>query len=122
MRCGAARVDLDWLAEHREQLWAEAVARYEAGERWWYDDEPAVAVARVEQAARIDEDVWEGKIRDWLASESETTTYEVMTRCLEMTEARDQSRAVQQRIARILHHRLGWRPCRNATRRWYARP
>jgi predicted P-loop ATPase len=32
---------IDWLYidENRDQLWAEAKARYDAGERWWFDDE-----------------------------------------------------------------------------------
>ena len=32
-------IDLGWLENNREQLYAEAVARYERGEQWWDEDE-----------------------------------------------------------------------------------
>ena len=31
-------IDLEWLAEYRDQLFAEAVAAYDAGEPWWPDE------------------------------------------------------------------------------------
>lgn len=49
------------LAAVREQLWAEAVTRYRAGETWWLDEEQEV-VASTEQAARLEVDAWEASI------------------------------------------------------------
>ena len=37
LKCG--RINLAQIAKIRDQLWAEAVARYAAGERWWFDDD-----------------------------------------------------------------------------------
>lgn len=33
-----AALDLEAIAKERDQLWAEAKARFAAGERWWFDD------------------------------------------------------------------------------------
>ena len=37
------RIDLGRLEEQREQLWAEAVALYRNGERWWLDTQAGAA-------------------------------------------------------------------------------
>jgi predicted P-loop ATPase len=45
----------------RDQLWAEAVARFKAGETWWLDEEQERG-AQVEQEQRQEADPWEGRI------------------------------------------------------------
>ena len=32
-------IDMDWLREHLDQLYAQAVVMYDAGEQWWSEDE-----------------------------------------------------------------------------------
>ena len=63
------RIDIEALrARARDQLWAEASALFAAGERWWFvDPEVTVALAKVEQDARREHDVWEMAIAEWLA-------------------------------------------------------
>ncbi|HYI97474.1 MAG TPA: VapE domain-containing protein, partial [Bryobacteraceae bacterium] len=48
--CG--RIDLDSLRRDRDQLWAEAVVRYLAGEHWWFEGAELNDAAREEQEAR----------------------------------------------------------------------
>lgn len=60
--CGEIKHGL--LREQRDQLWAEAVERYEAGEQWW----PTAAMTpsiRVEQEARYQEDAWTDMVLQW---------------------------------------------------------
>lgn len=57
--------DVTGLGRDRDQLWAEAVARYRAGEPWWLNAE-IESLAKVEQDARYVADVWESAIRGWL--------------------------------------------------------
>jgi putative DNA primase/helicase len=68
VRCG--RIDIEALAVSRDQLWAEAVHRYRAGERWWLDRPDLVEAATGEQASRLQRDAWEDRIAEWLEFET----------------------------------------------------
>jgi len=74
VRCGD--IDVDTLLRNRDQLWAEAVALYEARERWWFtSDEPElIQAAKEEQAARRVEDPWEAVVRKGLDAGTTATT------------------------------------------------
>jgi predicted P-loop ATPase len=54
-------IDLDALKRDRDQLWAEAVHAYRAGETWWLDEETE-KVAAEEQAERRVADPWEARV------------------------------------------------------------
>lgn len=45
-------IDIAWLQEFRDQLWAEAVHRYSAGEHWWIEDSEVERQLQVEQDNR----------------------------------------------------------------------
>ena len=58
-------IDIEALKRDREQLWAEAVHRYDAGKRWW----PSAKLARRLNRHRVRFQVgrdWEAQVRDWL--------------------------------------------------------
>lgn len=96
-------INIDWLRANRDQLFAEAVARFNRGEPWW--DVPAEAAAR-EQDARRDSDAWEDLISPWLESRNETTVNDVLGLVLDITpDKRD--RSSQMRVASVLRV-LGW--------------
>ncbi|WP_188904152.1 virulence-associated E family protein [Caldovatus sediminis] len=59
--------DAAWVADHREQLWAEAAAREAAGETIWLDDDDTRMAASRQQQARMAEDIWAERIRAKLA-------------------------------------------------------
>ncbi len=67
--------DVRWIQTNRDQLWAEAVARYQEGEKWWVDD-PNLAntCIEVQESARMD-DAWESILEERLDGR-ETTTME----------------------------------------------
>jgi putative DNA primase/helicase len=54
VRCG--RIDHDAIARDRDQLWAEAVALYNAGEPWWLTDEALLLEAHGQQEDRYQGD------------------------------------------------------------------
>ena len=118
VRCG--KIDLEALARDRDQLWAEAVHRYRAGETWWEVPEQA----KDEQEARYQSDSWEEIIAPWLSGRSEVTTTEVLRDCLEILENRDHSHAAQIRVGNALK-RFGWERVRvrlGAGLAWVYRP
>ena len=61
-------IDLAALQRDREQLWAEAVARYHRGDKWHAVEADFIADATEQQEARVTEDVLTTKVRHWLAS------------------------------------------------------
>jgi putative DNA primase/helicase len=70
IRCGA--IDIDALARDRDQLWAEAVARFRGGAIWWLDTPALVAAAKAEQDKRYQTDAWDQLIEHWLSHEVRT--------------------------------------------------
>ena len=67
LRCG--EIDLEGLRRDRDQLWAEAVARFNAGAPWWLEDRDLIVSATAEQEARYEPDAWDALIERWLVSE-----------------------------------------------------
>jgi putative DNA primase/helicase len=74
VRCGT--IDIDALARDRDQLWAEAVARFKAGAIWWLDTPELNAAAKSEQEKRFQSDAWDTLIETWLTHESRTAAGE----------------------------------------------
>jgi putative DNA primase/helicase len=60
------RVDVDGLVADRDQLWAEAFARYEAGEAWHVDTPELQRLCEAEQRKREAPDDWEPIVETWL--------------------------------------------------------
>jgi predicted P-loop ATPase len=101
------KIDLEALKTDREQLWAEAVARYRQKENWWLEGDE-IALASDEQDARYDEDAWHGLIADYVRSSTEVTTHQIITLCLGI-EVANINDGMKKRVARTLSS-LGWAP------------
>lgn len=79
--------DLKALAEHRDQLWAEAVVRYHAGEPWWPSTPEDVHMCRAAQLERTERDPWEDILTEWLLSNqrfSFVSTPELFSKALDI--------------------------------------
>lgn len=59
-------IDVQRIVDDRDQLWAEAYARFRAGEPWHADTPELRALCEVEQEMRYEVDGWEEKILRWL--------------------------------------------------------
>lgn len=120
VKCGIKRVDFKKLASVRDQIWAEAVHKYKAGEKLFFDNPEVEAFAKAEQNARYAEDEWVGVIRSWLESpqsdffeeESErrnkVCARQIYIECLDGTNEK-LSRAISNRIVRCMDRIEGWR-------------
>jgi putative DNA primase/helicase len=60
------KVNLEWLAANRDQLWAEAAAREAGGEVIWLDEEGLQTQAKTATDHRLSGEVWEPAILEWL--------------------------------------------------------
>lgn len=106
IKCSA--IDTDGLRLARNQLWAEAVTAYQAGEKWHMVDQGLKKMARTEQDKRYEEDAWESAISDWLKtrSGSSVTQLQVMEQCLDL-QRHQQHRGTGGRVSDIMK-RCGW--------------
>lgn len=59
------KIDTAYIIENRDQIWAEAMARFESGEKWWLSDEDDESLDGY-QAAYIIDDPWSTRILERL--------------------------------------------------------
>jgi predicted P-loop ATPase len=116
--CG--KVDVDALAEDRDQLFAEAVVLYHDGVHWWPSRDFEREHIVPEQDDRFEVDVWEEPIAEFLRLKDKVTVGEVARNALFLDTARTGT-ADQRRIAAVLEH-LRWRRKRDEKARWWVRP
>jgi predicted P-loop ATPase len=116
--CG--RIDADAVACDRDQLWAEAKARFDAGSVWWMDTAELIQLASDQQVDRYEGDPWEEVIGPWVETRSSVSISEVLEKCLIKPQAQwtqiDKIRAARclraqgwQRYRERLGGRLEWR-------------
>ncbi len=98
-------IDIDGLAEDRDQLFAEAV-HFTGGEPWWPDRAFEQQHIKQEQEARFEADAWEDHITDYVATRTKVTIGEIAQGALFFDKSKIGT-ADQRRIAAILEL-LGW--------------
>ena len=122
-------IDLKGLAEIRDQLLAEAVHLYKAG-TVWYVRASERDMFHEQQEERYEGDAYEGRISIWLDDPERKdinsfTMNQILRSALELDVSK-WTRAEQQRVGRIMQHRLGWTRRKlgtRASRTWvYQRP
>jgi predicted P-loop ATPase len=131
-------IDLDALRRDRDQLFAEAVNRFNAGAQWWPDPEFEQRCIADEQETRFEADAWEPLIKrylDCLHLPKRTSILHIAVNVLEYeteppliidpddppprkTPINRFGIKEQGRVAAILRH-LKWMPKRKNTERWW---
>jgi len=81
--CKALVIDVDALAEVRDQLWAEAAHQYFEGKPWWLDSLELNRDAAEEQADRYENDPWDELIMPWVEGRESVSIADVLSFCLE---------------------------------------
>jgi predicted P-loop ATPase len=107
------RIDIGSLTRDRDQLWAEARARFKSDANWWLDSSELVEAARDEQQARYEGDAWDDKIGEFLSLKSTVSITEILESCIDKPK-KDWSRGDELRIARSLKSK-GWIRYRETT-------
>ncbi len=100
------RINIDALSRDREQIFAEAVARFKDGKQWWPDKDFEQTHIEPEQAQRYEADVWEEAIRAYIKTRSTVLVGEIAKDALHF-ETNRIGRADQNRIIAILKQ-IGW--------------
>ncbi|MDQ2696570.1 MAG: toprim domain-containing protein [Pseudomonadota bacterium] len=110
------RVDIEALAAIRDQLWAEAVVRFRAGERWWLDNQP-LEQSQIEAAeGRYQGDAWEERVAAFCDSPRVGATPPTSVSIAEVLglglglECSKWGKAEQTRVGQILTA-MKWRHC-----------
>jgi predicted P-loop ATPase len=118
------KIDIVSLTRDRDQLWAEAVHRFKNGEKWWIEDEQAVAAAREQQDARAEGDSWTDAIKNYLDERPTTiavTTTQILRNALYI-DLKDHDKAKQSRVGIIMRRQLEWRRRKSGDHRWFEHP
>ncbi|MFT5682672.1 MAG: putative DNA primase/helicase [Myxococcota bacterium] len=111
-------IDLDALHRDRDQLWAEAMVAFQAGQRWWLEGESEEALEGSSEPYR-QVDAWEEVIEGWIEDRNiGWSITELLTQCLEIPKER-QTMGTTRRAAAILS-RMGCVKARSRMwgRRW----
>jgi predicted P-loop ATPase len=95
------KIDLDALREDKDQLWAEARVRFQAGEAWWLDTADLGAAQEKEADARYDGDVWTDIVLSYVENKASVTMGEILS-ALQL-QPKECNRSTQTRIGAIMH-------------------
>lgn len=98
------KLDLDAIEADRDQLWAEAVTMFKAGEKWWVQDEH-LEVVKAEQEKRTDVDVWLDIIAPFLKTRNVVAQIEILEHL--GIHKRDMDWRHSGRVGRVMK-KLGW--------------
>lgn len=104
-------VDVTRIEADRDQLWAEAVARFNLGERWWITNTETLTQAENIQSDRATQDPWGEIIDAWLdAPEHGSITFVTVARLLRDAIKMDIARQSKFDEMRVSEHmvRRGW--------------
>lgn len=63
---GGTEINVNLWERFREQIWAEAVAAYYAGEIWYFTKEEEASLAKEVQDSRVEVQTWEHVLLDYL--------------------------------------------------------
>lgn len=129
VRC--AEVNTAFLKEIREQLFAEAIVAFNAGERFWPTPEEERLYFEPEQATRLSVDAWEELILGFVNDPSEKlrnfyTALDLLINACKVEKSKiDEANRMTSRVGRIMQ-KIGWERVREPSgqfRRWgYVRP
>lgn len=120
-------INLDGLAHARDQLLAEAVMRYHAGDRWHPDRDEQESLFREQQEAREMTDAWYPLIDGWLRTitSERISVNDILLDCLKIERGKiDSGKTMSTRVGQAMA-KIGWlkrRSSSGAREYFYLRP
>jgi predicted P-loop ATPase len=95
-------IDRGGIERDRDQLWAEAVARYKGGAKWWLETPELETLAEAQQAARFKTDLWSRPIKEWIGGRNDVSIGEVLQGALRIEPGDDQEHSAEIKVVSIL--------------------
>lgn len=108
-------IDIKALEADRDHLWAEAVHRYKAHEKWWPEGNTEHKLCKEAQDLRILDDPWEIKITTYIEGKHKVTIGDILERGLDKDPGH-WTKSDETRIGQLMQ-RWGWRRKRVWTKR-----
>lgn len=100
------RIDVDALSRDRDQIWAEALVRFKAGESWWLDGEDE-HLAIFESSSRTQGDEWFADVESYIPRcMGELTTNRILVNALSVP-IKDVHSGHSRRVA-VIMRQLGY--------------
>lgn len=79
---GAHKIDVAWVGQNCEQIWAQAKTWFDAGEQWWFNEEEFAEQIRENKAFKRTHP-WEEPIEQWAQDKSRFTNSDIFEYVLE---------------------------------------
>ena len=95
------QVDIEGLKGARDQLWAEAVHYFKAGEKYWLSDD-LLKLAEREANERFEEDPWVELVQQKLSAEEEVSIKEAIETCFDTIDAQSITTQMTRRMSLCL--------------------
>jgi predicted P-loop ATPase len=102
------KIEAEWLAEDRDQIWAEAKSAFKSGETWWLETPYEKASAADIAATRFTQDILEPDVEAYLKGKTYATLRDIALEIFDVDSASKIARTDQVRLREILQH-LGWK-------------
>jgi len=103
------QIDLEAIKNERDLLWAEALALYNQGVKWWFDAN--IDFVKSEQEARYERDVWTEVIEGYIKDKQDVMLDDIFSpMCLDIDVPKRDKRA-QMRVGAVLRS-LGFKRMR----------
>lgn len=99
------KIDIQWIKQHRDEIWAAAVHLYNQGHEWFLNDEEKHRQVQLMKPFELS-DTWEEYIEAYLIPRSFVTIPDILLNCLQIPIGQ-QKKSDQMRVADILK-RMGW--------------
>ena len=99
-------IDIQKIEEMRDQLWAQIVCAYKAGEKWFLDKETENKLADDMQQYQT-KDVWYDRVEAWVSERRYATTTEILQQCCGIDIGRIDN--IHKNRIRSIMQLLGWK-------------
>lgn len=108
-------IDLDWIEDNRDQIWAEAVVAFKAGEKWWFGSEGEMALQDASESFQ-EVDPWVEVVETHMRrhAASGQTISDILQDALHL-KTNEMTRLIEMRVSDILQG-LGYEKFRGSKR------